>query len=153
MKNSRPAMHKHRPILPVPAWGLGDEEPEFFRDVYLPDFDPLPGETPVAFKLRFTFTCAGYRTTRIEEVATHPVVVIRTMQPDTGRIADQWLLMRNIRDLLCRAGFRPKRDELTVARSGHRVLIAFQTGKWTPNFEEILREPHEDMVDHADMAL
>ncbi len=128
---------------------FGDND---LKDIYWPDFDPLSGETPVAFKLRFTFTCAGYRTTRIEEVATHPVVVIRTVQPDTGRIANHQLLLQHVRDMLCQAGFHPKRDELTVDRSGHRLLIAFQSGKWVPNFEEILREPQDDLADYADVA-
>ena len=123
------------------------DDDDDFKEVFWPDFDALPGEKSIAFKLRFAFSCSGYRVTRVEEVETHPIVIIRAVQPDAGRIiADQRLFLRRIRDILLQAGFRPKRDELTVARSGHRVLIAFQTGKWAPNFEEILREPQEDMT-------
>ena len=130
-----------------------DEEGDYFKDIFWPDFETAPGETPIASRLRFTFACAGYRTMRIEEVATHPVVIIRAWQPDASRMADHWLLLRHVQDMLSRAGFRLKREELMVARSGHRLLIAFQTGKWVPNFEEILREPQDDLADYADVGI
>jgi hypothetical protein len=116
------------------------------RDVFWPDFDGLPGETPTVFRLRFAFECAGYEAIRIEEPQTHPVVIVRATQPESGRITDQRLLFRHVREILCQAGFRLKSDELTVALSGRRILIAFQTGKWVPNYEEILGEMEEDLV-------
>ena len=138
--------------VPCPLADFDDDDDDF-KDVFWPNFDMLPGETPVTFRLRFAFVCDGYRAIKVEEVQTHPIVIIRAVQPDAGRIVDHRLLLRHVQDMLCRAGFRPKRDELMVAPSGHRVLIAFQTGKWAPNFEEILREPQADMADYAEMAL
>lgn len=126
---------------------------EDFKDVFLPIFEPLPNETKTAFDLRFAFSCAGYRVTKIEEFQSHPVLLLKILQPDAGRITDHRLLLKHIRVLLRKAGLRPKSGELTLARSGRRVLIAFQTAKRTPNFEEILREPHEDLVQDVAMPL
>lgn len=130
-----------------------DDFEDDLKDVFWPNFDPLPGETSVAFNLRFTFACAGYRTTKIEEPVTHPVMIVRTVLPDTRRISNQRLLLEHIRDILCRAGFRPKRDELTIGQTGTRLLIAFPNGKTAINFEEILREPQDDLADYADVVL
>jgi hypothetical protein len=96
-----------------------------FKDVFWPDFDALPGETSIAFKLRFAFSCSGYRVTRVEEVETHPVVVVRAVRKDARRVPDHRLLFRHIRDLLRQAGFCVKRDELIVDQTGDRVLASF----------------------------
>jgi len=129
------------------------DDDDDIRDVYWPDFDPLPGETSVAFRLRFSFTCAGYRTTRIEEVKMPPVLVVRAVRKDARRIADHRLILGHIRELLRQAGFRLRRDELTVDQTGDRILVAFQSAKWEPNFEEILREPQQVLFDYADVTL
>lgn len=75
------------------------------------------------------------------------------MQPESEnwRMIDDRRYSQQIRELLRRAGFCPKRDELTVGRTGRRVIVAFQTGEWVPNFEEILREPDVDWADFADV--
>lgn len=122
-------------------------------DVFYPEFDVLPGETPVAFNLRYAFMCAGYRVVRVEEVKTHPVVAVRVVRKHAAPINNQRLLFRLIRDLLRTAGFPLRRDELTVGQTGNRILVAFQSGKPAKNFEDILREPHEDFVDGALDAL
>lgn len=145
-----------KPTPLTTALVIEDEEVEEWDrldalDVYFPN--PQSGESEIAFRLRLAFEIEGYRVRRVELALTHPVVIVRAVHIDASRITDQRLLLRCIHDLLRRAGFQIRLDELTVARSGHRVLIAFQTGKWVPNFEEILREPQEDFGDYADMAL
>lgn len=122
-----------------------DEDGEI-KDVFWPDFDPLPGETSIAVRLRFAFSSAGFRAIRIEEVVTHPVVIIKAANPDIRHLTDQRLLARHIRGILDQSGFRPKRDELTVAWLDRRLLVAFQTRKWAPNFEEIMREAADDLA-------
>ena len=150
---------KPRPILPVPSWDFGreeldfDEGPEFFKDVHYPDFEELPGESSVAFRLRFAFASAGYTPIKIEEMRTHPIAIIKAIGPGTGRIADERLFRRQVRKILRQAGFQPKGEELTAGQTGYRILVAFMTGKWEPNFEEILREPHEDFADDANVEL
>ena len=123
-----------------------DDDDDDFKEVFWPDFDALPGETPFVFKLRFTFTFSGYRIKRIEEVQTHPVVIILAVRQSAQHIADHRLFFKHIQNLLRGAGFCLRKDELTVSQTGGQILIAFQTGKWAPNFEEILREPQEDMA-------
>lgn len=120
-------------------------------DVCLPN--PQSGESEIAFRLRLAFEIEGYRVRRVELAPTHPVVIVRAVGIDANRITDQGLLLQHIRDMLCQAGFQPKRKELTVAQSGHRLLIAFPSGKPATNFEEILRETQEDLVEFVDMAL
>jgi len=137
----------------APNAALSFDDDDDIRDVYWPNFDPLPGETSVAFRLRFTFTCAGYRTTRIEDVKMPPVLVVRAVRKDARRMTNHRLFYRHIRELLRQAGFHLRRNELTVDQNGDRILVAFQSAKWAPNFEEILREPQEVLFDYADMPL
>jgi len=133
----------------APDYDDGDD----FKDVYWPDFDVEPGETPIAFRLRYAFTCAGYRVARIEEVKMPPVLVVRAVRRDARRMTDHRLFFGHVRELLRQAGFRLRRDELTVHQTGDRILVAFQSAKWAPNFEEILREPQEVLFDYADIPL
>ncbi len=96
-----------------------------FKDVYWPDVGAGPDEPPIAFKLRLGFACAGYRVMKVEEVETHPVVIVRAVRKDANRITDHRLFFRHIRDILRQAGFGVKRDELIVDQSGVRVLASF----------------------------
>lgn len=132
---------------------LNFDDEDNFKDIFWPDFDATPGETPVTFKLRFTFSSAGYQTIRIEEVKTHPVLIVRAICKDIRRITDHKLFVRHMQDLLRQAGFNLRKDELTVDQTGDRILVAFLSGKPVLNFEKILRESHEDLLDYADMPL
>jgi hypothetical protein len=121
--------------------------------VLFADFDELPGETSIAFRLRYAFTSAGYRVMRVEEVETHPVMVVRAVRTTAQRIPGYQPFFRYIRDLLKRSGFPVKRDELTVDQVGNRILVAIPSGKPAVDFREILREPQEDLIDDADLPL
>ena len=84
---------------------------------------------------------------------THPVLIIRAIRECARRTTYQRAFWRHIRDILRQAGFKLKRPELTADQTGDRILVAFQSGKWKPNFEEILREHQEDLADDLDMPL
>ena len=119
-------------------------------EVYFPD--PLPDESETAVKLRYSFTVEGYRVTRIEQAPTHPTVwIVRAVRTTAVKIPEHRHVFRHIQDLLRRAGFSLRHDELTVDQTGDRILVAFQYAKWAPNFEEILREPQEVLCDYADI--
>jgi hypothetical protein len=124
-----------------------DDEPGYYKDIFYPDFDELVGETSIAFKLRYAFTCAGYRVMRVEEVETHPVLIVRAIHTTAPRIPEYLPFFRYIRDFLKGSGFPVKRDELTVDQVGKRILVAIPSGKPAADFREILREPQVDFVD------
>ena len=134
---------------------LTSEEEEWDQedaiDVFYPDFDMLPHETPVTFNLRYAFTCAGYRVGGIEEIKTHPVIVVRAVSKDAKLFPDHRLFFQHIQDLLRGSGFRLRRDELTVCQTGNRILIAFQSGAPSADIQEILRELHEELANDGDM--
>ena len=123
MKNSRPAMHKHRPILPVPAWDFGDDDPRHYKDVYYPDI--APGESPAEFFLRHVLACAGYETKRIETSTTHPVMIVCAVCRSAKRVTGQRLLIQCFQILLRRAGFRLQKDELSVSQTSNRIFWVF----------------------------
>jgi hypothetical protein len=140
---------RNPPRLPASSQGLDedldfDDEPEYYKDSYYPDFDSLPGETSIAFNIRYAFACGGYRVTSVEEVKTHPVLVVRAVRKDTKPVACRSLLFRHVRDLMRRAGFPLNRDELTVDQTGKRILVAFMSGAPPADIEAILREPHDE---------
>ena len=124
-----------------------------FKDILWPDVGTSPDEPPSAFRLRCAFTNAGYRVRNVEEVKTHPVLIIRAVRECARRTTDHRAFWRHIRDVLRQAGFKLKRAELTVDQTGDRILVAFQSRTWKPNFEEILREHHENLADDLDMPL
>jgi hypothetical protein len=51
------------------------------------------------------------------------------------------------------AGHRLKSDELSVAVNKTRILIAFQNGEPPADWEQILSEPQEDLIDDANTPL
>jgi len=122
-------------------------------EVYHPQFDALPGETSVAFNLRYAFASAGYWVSSVEEVKTHPVLVARFVRRDAEPINDQKLLFRHIRDLLRGAGFPLRRDELTVSQTGHRVLVAFQWHDSPVDYQAALRQADGDAAEFEGMPL
>ncbi|HEV2435668.1 MAG TPA: hypothetical protein VG077_06680 [Verrucomicrobiae bacterium] len=109
-----------------------------FKDVFFPIFEVMPGETPIAFKLRFIFACGGYRVIKVEEVATHPVVVIRAVRKDARRVADHRLFFRHIRHILSQAGFRIRQGELIIDQTGDRVLVSFLWRNSLAQFNEAM---------------
>jgi hypothetical protein len=124
-----------------------DDEEGYYKDLFHPDFDELPGETPISFRLRYVFTSNGYRFRHVEEVKTNPVLIVRVVRKDAPRITDQRLFFRHIQDLLRTAGFRLRKDELTIDQRGDRFMFAFLSGKPREDFRDILREREENPVD------
>jgi hypothetical protein len=114
----------------------------------------LHGNIERSVRLRFAFQNAGYVVKLIESAIQHPSVwIIRAVRTTPQRIPEYQPFFRHIRKMLRQAGFRVKRDELTVGQTGNRVLVAFSSEKVVPNFEEILREPQGDVVDYQAMPL
>ena len=136
---------------------LAIEDEEWDRrdaiDVYHPQFDALLGETPVAFNLRYAFTCAGYLVVSVEETKTHPVLVVRAVRKDVKPIADRKLHFQHVRDLLRGAGFRLRRDELTVSQTGNRLLVAFHWHNSPVDYAAALRQAEEDAAEFERMPL
>lgn len=102
-----------------------DFDIEDFKDILWLDVGLAPDEPPIAFGLRCAFTNAGYRVRKVEEVEAPAVLIIRAVRKDARRTADRRLFHRYIRDILRRAGFGVKRDELVVDQTGNRVLVSF----------------------------
>jgi len=127
------------------------EDDDDFKDIYWPDFDPLPGETSIAFRLRFAFTVVGYKIRTIEECSTHPTWIIKAVRTSAPKIRDYKLFLQHIQALLRGAGFRLRRKELVVDQTGGRILVAFPSGKPAANIDEILREAEEDVAGYPDL--
>jgi hypothetical protein len=141
-KNERKTAEKF-----IPSNDFDDEED--FKDVFHPDFEEFPGESLNSIKLRYAFTCAGYRIRKYEEFDAPPVIVVRLIQTTAPLIRDPRILFKHIQGLLRQAGFRRRKDELTVDRTANRIVVAFISGKPAPNFEDILREQQENVDDDA----
>jgi len=121
-----------------------------FKDVYWPDIAPLPGESEIAFRLRCVFTLAGYTVKQIVQTPVHPVWVLHTVCNTAPSITDNRLPVRHIRDLIRRAGFPVRRDEMSVHQNGDRLLVTFvepsaceryRNGVWNGDLTEFLDEP------------
>jgi hypothetical protein len=125
MQMDRTLLQQSQVAEPDPLADLEDED-GYYKDVFHPDFDELPGETPIAFRLRYAFACSGYRLSRVVGSQTHPVLIVRAVRQSAMRIADQRSLVRHFQHLLRSAGFRLRRDELTVDQHGDRIMVAFQ---------------------------
>lgn len=130
-----------------------DFDVEDFKDLYWPDVGTLPGEPRCAFGLRCAFTSAGYKVRKVEEAETHPVLIIRAVRNDARRITDQRLFYRHVRDILRDAGFRLRRGELTVARTGNRILLAFRWPNSSIDYAAGLRRAEQEAAEFADMPL
>lgn len=124
-----------------------------YKDIFWPEFDAAPDEAPVVYKLRFAFTSAGYRVMGVEEAETHPVLIVRAVRTTARRITEHQTFLRHIQDLLLRAGFRVRRDELAVAQSGDRILAAFQWKDSPVDYEARLRQAEHDAAELAGMPL
>jgi hypothetical protein len=120
-----------------------EDEDGYFKDIFYPDFDELPGETAIAFQLRYAFTCAGYRGVRVEEMKTHPVVVVRAVRQSARRINDDRLLFRHVRDVLRQGGFSVRGDELTVGQTGDRILAAFLLQRSPHGYVDAMNDAEE----------
>jgi hypothetical protein len=120
-----------------------EDEDGYFKDIFYPDFDELPGETPTAFRLRYAFTYCGYRVTRVEEVKTHPVVVVRAVRQSARRINDDRLFFRHIRDVLRQAGFSVRGHEMTVGQTGDRILAAFLLQRSPHGYVDVMNDAEE----------
>ena len=130
-----------------------DIDDDDIKDVYWPDFDTLPNETPVAFKLRFTFACAGYRAIKIEEAPTHPILIVHAKRKEARRISDHRLFFKHIQNLLCGAGFQLRRDELSVSQDKCGILVAFQWKDSPIDYAAGLRLAEQDAAAFAEMPL
>jgi hypothetical protein len=128
-----------------------DEEPGYYKDVYFPD--SAPDESPTEFLIRHHFALAGYEVRRIETAPTHPVIIIKTIRKAAPKITDQRQLVRHFQDLLKRAGFKLRRDELTVGRIGDRILAAFQWKDSPIDYAAGLRQADQDAMEFAEIPL
>ncbi len=128
-----------------------DGELGFYKDVYYPDL--ASGESPAEFFLRHVLACAGYETKRIETAPTHPVLIIHAFCRSVMQSTDQRWLIRHFQGLLQRAGFRLRRDELMVARTGPRILITFLWRDSPQDYTGMLRQADEDAKQFADMPM
>src|SRR5208283_2904811 len=91
-----------------------DFDDDDIKDVFWPDFDRLPDETVIAFRLRYAFTCSGYRVKQVEEAKTHPVVILHAFRKDAEQISDSRSVFEHVRGVLRSEGFRLRKDELVV---------------------------------------
>ncbi|MGO8837582.1 MAG: hypothetical protein ACLQAH_05350 [Limisphaerales bacterium] len=128
-----------------------DDEPGYYCDVFYPDL--LPGEAETAYRLRVTFTSEGYSTKTILAAATHPVWVIQARRKDAPQIVDHRLLFRHIQNLLRRAGFHLREDELTIDRKGDSILVAFQWKDSPIDYAAGLRQAAQEAAEFAEMPL
>jgi hypothetical protein len=120
------------------------DDGEYLREVYNLDFEALPGETPLAYHLRFAFAREGYAVKGVEEVIAPPVIILRAVRKSAPAINDEKMVFDHIRDVLKRAGFRLRKDELTLNKQREQILVAFLSGRPRPDFRQILLEPQED---------
>jgi len=117
-------MKTRPPRVQIPHLTTGpdfDDEPGYYSDIYYPNL--LPGESEIAYRLRHAFTSPRYAIRSIELMEPHPVWVVRAVCKDTRCISDHRLFFRHVRDVLRQAGLKVKKDELTVDRTGDRVLV------------------------------
>lgn len=132
----------------APDFDMGD-----FKDVFLLELEPTPGETEVAYKLRFAFGCAGYRNVKVLEMQTHPVLAVHAARQEVQRINDHRLFFKHIRNLLRRAGFPLCRDELSVTQDNAGILVAFQWRDSPIDYVAGLRQAEQEAAEFADMPL
>jgi len=132
---------------------MSDFDIEDFKDVHLLELEPMPGESPVAYKLRFVFGCAGYRNVKVLEMQTHPVLAVHAVRQEAQRINDHRLFFKHIRNLLRRAGFPLGRDELTVTQDNAGILAAFQWKDSPIDYAAGLRQAEQDAAEFANMPL
>jgi len=129
---------------------LSDDD---FRDVFGLELDAIPGETPVAYRLRLAFGCAGYRAVKVLEMQTHPVLAVHAVRREAQRIADARLFFKHVKNLLRHAGFPLHPDELTVAQDSAGILVAFQWHDSPIDYAAGLRQAELDAAEFADMPL
>src|SRR5437879_326397 len=132
------------------ALSWDDTDDDDFKDVWL---EPLPGESSVVSFLRHVFACAGYKIVRVEQAPTHPVLIIRVVRTTAPKIPEYRAFLRHIRELLRRAGFCLKRDELTVDQSAKTILMAFLWRNSSMDYAAALRQADEDAMEFAGMPL
>jgi hypothetical protein len=144
--NSGFGRSKEEMILPRAAKesDLEDIDKDWIKEIYFPD---LPGDESPEFLLKYHFECAGYAIKRIETAPSHPVIIVRAVRTTAPRIAEYEAYFSHLRDVVHRAGFRLRKDELTVDQKGAQILVAFQSGKPAADFMQILQEPQEDFAD------
>lgn len=127
-----------------------DEELALAKDVSLLAIDAAPGESETTFHLRCVFTLANYTVKQIVQTPIHPVWVIRVVSNTAPPIADSRLLVRPIRNLIRRAGFPVKQDEMSVHQNRDGLLVTFveppaceryRNTVWNGDLAEFLDEP------------
>jgi hypothetical protein len=81
------------------------------------------------------------------------VLIVRAVRTTARKIPEYKPFFRHIRDLLERAGFFVKRDELSVDQNGNRILAAFLWPDSPIDYAAGLRQAELDAAEFAGMPL
>jgi hypothetical protein len=113
-----PPKKRNRPPDPD---GLGD-----YTAVKELAFDMLNGDDYWHHRIRRVLGAAGFVTRRIEREEAHPVWLMWLTRKSFDLAADNQTAAKQIRKILCKAGIKIRRDELSVvSRSKDRLRCAF----------------------------
>jgi hypothetical protein len=99
------------------------EEEEDYKDIYFPD--DLTGEVFLQVHAKWAFEAAGYCIQRAAKAETHPIFIIRLIRATAPKIEHEAQLFQHVRQLLREHCITIHRYDLSVSRTGDRILVAF----------------------------
>jgi hypothetical protein len=114
-----------------------EDEADNFKEIFFPDLDQAEGRELLVQHL---LKMEGFQVTSCERAETHPVMIIRLIRGGMKNFVNNADWTRHFQSILIRAGYRLRRDEITVGVTGRRILLAFQTGP-AADVDAILSEP------------